>query len=315
MENQAVSVVIPARNAAPDLKTVLQAIFAQQIDRPVEVIVVSDGSTDATVEVARQFPCRVIETGASSGNPARARNIGADAANGDPIVFLDADCTPRVNWLRGLLTAHAAGNAVVGGAIDMPTGMSFTARADYLCGFYLVHSKRPGGPVPHHPPPNLSFTRDAYLASGGFSEKWPFYYTNEEREPLARLRESGCSIAFEPTAIVEHRNRPGFLALLRRHYRWGFTAIESKHSTRSTRMAWLYRWPVLTVIFVPALVAAQSVLIIILWLRYAVFEVLLHIPTIIISRIAYGLGMIAGAIDWQIRRLGGVNTGKRWRLP
>lgn len=310
-----VSVVIPVKNAESGIADVLRSVFGQQIDAPLDVVVVNDGSTDSTVEQASQFPCRVVSTPAGNGSPARARNLGARESRGDPIVFLDADCIPQPGWLHAILKAHDEGHAVVGGAIDMPPGLSFTARADYLCGFYLVHGQCPRGAVPHHPPPNLSFRRDAFLASGGFSEAWPLYYTNEEREPLARLRGLGESIVFEPDAAVQHYNRPGLVALLRRHYRWGFTSIESKHSTRSARMAWLYRWPLVTALFVPALAIGHSVFIIGLWLRHGHLEIVIQIPLVLLSRIAYAAGMLAGVTDWYKRRLTRSQTAKHWGSP
>ena len=315
MNETPVSVVIPARNSGTDITDVLTAVFGQQVDAPLDVVVVDDGSSDNTVSLANHFPCRVISSPAGSGSPARARNLGARESRGDPIVFLDSDCIAQPGWLKAILQAHGEGHAVVGGAIDMPPGLSFTARADYLCGFYLVHGQCPRGPVPHHPPPNLSFRRNAFVASGGFSEAWPLYYTNEERQPLARLREMRESILFEPDAAVQHRNRPGLFAMLKRHYRWGFTAIESKHSTRSARMAWLYRWPLVTALSVPILAIGHSVFIVGLWLRHGRFEIILHVPLVLISRIAYGIGMLAGVADWYRRRLTHAQPANRWGSP
>lgn len=315
MNEVLVSVVIPARNAESGIAAVLRSVFEQEVDVALDVIVVDDSSSDGTIALANQFPCRVFSSTIGTGSPARARNLGAQESRGDPIVFLDADCIAQPGWLQAILRAHAEGHSVVGGAIDMPSGLSFTARADYLCGNYLVHGQRPREPVPHHPPPNLSFRRDAFFASGGFSEAWPLYYTNEEREPLARLRAMGESICFEPEAVVEHRNRSGVLPMLRRHYRWGFTSIESKHSTRSARMAWLYRWPLVTALFVPVLVICQSILIIGLWLRYGRFEIIVQIPLVLISRVAYAVGMLAGVVDWYRRRLTRTKTAKRWGAP
>lgn len=307
-----VSVVIPARNAAAMISEVLRSVFDQDIDRELEVIVVDDGSHDDTAALAKKFPCRVVRRQATFGNPAAARNLGARETPGDPLVFLDSDCVARPGWLSAILRAHERGNAVVGGAIDMPEGLSFTARADYLCGFYLVHGRRPPARVPHHPPPSLSFRRDAFFGSGGFSESWPLYYTNEERAPLGRVRGQGGSIVFEPAAVVEHYNRPGLTAMLRRHYRWGFTSIESKSSTGSARVAWLYRCPPLTALLVPALAFCHSVMIVALWLRHGKTEIIWHVPLVLVSRGAYGCGMLAGVVDWYRRRMTKRSAARRW---
>ena len=178
-----VSVVIPARNEARSIASVIHAV---QASRPaglaLEIIVVDDGSTDDTVGVARAAGVRILELGPNpdGGNPARARNRGAAIAQGDPIVFLDADCTPAAGWLARLLAAHEAGRQVVGGSLDLPRHLPASARCDYYCGWYHVHSARRAGVVPNHPPGNLSVRRQLFADSVGFTEQHPVAYAHEE---------------------------------------------------------------------------------------------------------------------------------------
>ena len=150
-----ISVVIPARNEAAGIGDLVRSVLAQRpARRELEVIVVDDASSDETVAAAREAGARVLALGAgtNTGNPALARNRGAAIAAGDPIVFLDADCTPRPGWLDRLLEAHEAGADVVGGSLDLPPGLPAMARCDYYCGWYHVHSRRRPGEVPSHPP-------------------------------------------------------------------------------------------------------------------------------------------------------------------
>ena len=91
----AVSVVIPARNAARTLDAQLQALAAQRFPAEWEVLVSDNGSTDATravaVEWAGRIPLlRVIDASARPGASA-ARNLGAAAAHGELLLFCDAD--------------------------------------------------------------------------------------------------------------------------------------------------------------------------------------------------------------------------------
>ena len=165
------SVIIPARNEAANIANVIKAILQQTPDRgKLEVILVDDGSTDNTVEIARTAGAVVIEAGLteSAGNPAAARNRGATEARGDPLIFLDADCVVGEGWLQAILAAHARGETIVGGSLALPAGLSVTARCDYYCGWYLVHPRRPAGYVPHQPAPNLSIRRVVFFDSSGF---------------------------------------------------------------------------------------------------------------------------------------------------
>src|SRR3954469_11490340 len=99
------SVVIPARDAAPTLGRVLDALAAQE-PAPLEVIVVDDGSTDETAAVAAQRGARVLSTGGGlfAGG---ARNLGWQEARGDAVVFLDADVVPAPGWGAGVARALA----------------------------------------------------------------------------------------------------------------------------------------------------------------------------------------------------------------
>jgi GT2 family glycosyltransferase len=84
-----VSVIIPNYNSAQTLDACLQSVYAQTYP-PHEVIVVDDRSTDASPEIARRYPCRLVEN-AVNGGVSVARNAGAAVATGDVLFFLDAD--------------------------------------------------------------------------------------------------------------------------------------------------------------------------------------------------------------------------------
>lgn len=85
-----VSVIIPAYNAESFLHHAIESALAQT-HRVFEIIVVDDGSSDATSDVAGRYPVTVIKK--KNGGPASARNTGIDAATGEWIAFLDHDDT------------------------------------------------------------------------------------------------------------------------------------------------------------------------------------------------------------------------------
>jgi glycosyltransferase involved in cell wall biosynthesis len=297
-----VSVVIPARNEAARIVEVLRAVQRQEARcAELEIILVDDGSSDATAALARETGVEVVEMRAAgeAGNPAAARNRGARLSRGDPIVFLDADCVVAEGWLEALLEAHDRGATVVGGSLALPPGLPASARCDYYCGWYLIHPAAPGGRVPHHPPPNLSVRREAFLGTAGFSDQPPLDYTNEERLWQGELQAAGHHIYFEPRAIAYHFNRPGFGNLMRRNYRWGYTAVEAKSQSGAARLAWIYRHPWFVILGSPLLALGHTAFILGCWMRAAILEPLWMSPAILVSRIAYVGGMSVGALRWM----------------
>lgn len=98
-----VTCIIPAYNAAPYLAAAVESVRAQRY-RPVEIIVVDDGSTDGTPDIAKSFGDAVTAVRQANQGPVVARNRGLDAANGAYIAFLDADDL----WLPDKLSRQMA---------------------------------------------------------------------------------------------------------------------------------------------------------------------------------------------------------------
>jgi glycosyltransferase involved in cell wall biosynthesis len=95
-----VSVVIPARDAERYLSEAIESVLGQT-HRPLETILVDDGSTDATAAIASSFgsSVRVLSRGPGPGNVGAARTLGADSARGSALAFLDADDRWEPPWL------------------------------------------------------------------------------------------------------------------------------------------------------------------------------------------------------------------------
>jgi glycosyltransferase involved in cell wall biosynthesis len=102
MESKLVSVIIPVYNGAMYLAEALDSVFAQDY-RPLEVMVVDDGSTDDTAAVAKKYRQTIYLCQANQGPPA-ARNAGLKHCTGDLIAFLDSDDL----WVPGKLSMQAA---------------------------------------------------------------------------------------------------------------------------------------------------------------------------------------------------------------
>ena len=95
------SVIVPARDAEATIGRTLAALAAQRIAEPYEVIVVDDGSRDATAAIARAAAGPVTVLTQDASGPAAARNLGVGHARGDRLAFCDADVFPaQAGWPR-----------------------------------------------------------------------------------------------------------------------------------------------------------------------------------------------------------------------
>ncbi len=157
-----VSVVIPVKDDDRELRRCLTALEAQSL-RPDEIIVVDNRSADDSADVARDAGARVIRCD-TPGIPAAASR-GYDAAHGDVILRLDADCIPAEEWVEVMVDAFQRRPdvaAFTGGAafIDGPPRLRSVAAAVYLGSYLAVGFAALG-----HPPlfgSNLAFRRDAW---------------------------------------------------------------------------------------------------------------------------------------------------------
>jgi GT2 family glycosyltransferase len=182
----------------------------------IEVIVVDNGSAeDPTPAVQRVYPAaRVILNGRNLGFAA-GNNVGAAAASGDYLVFLNDDTRARSDWLRELVDtaerhkAAAAASYILdwsGERIDfVDASMNFQGK-----GFQL-HYDTPAGSVPLEEK-RLLFAcgcallaeRNVFTEAGGWDEGTFAYY--EDVELGWRLNLLGHSIVFAPRAVVHHKH-------------------------------------------------------------------------------------------------------------
>lgn len=196
------TVIIPAKDAAATLPACLDALAAlHAVEGGFEVVVVDDGSTDATRAIAVDHPvvARVLD-GCGRG-PGAARNAGASATDSAVLAFTDADCVPEPGWLGAGLAALDAGADVVQGAVR-PAGpmgpFDRSVSVTTLSGLFETA--------------NLVVRREWFTRVGGF-EPWLSPQRSKELAEDAwlgwRMRRAGARVVFTADAVVAHAVFPG----------------------------------------------------------------------------------------------------------
>jgi O-antigen biosynthesis protein len=213
-----VSVVICAYNAADTLEDCLASL--DRLTYPdYEVILVNDGSRDATGDIARRHTrVRIIDV--PNAGLSAARNVGLAEARGEIIAYTDADTRVDPDWLTFLIQPFQTSDVVGSGGpnvvpADDPPIAQCVARA-------------PGGPThvllddriaEHVPGCNMAFRRDALLAIGGFN---PIYLrAGDDVDVCWRLQARGWRIGFSAAALVWHHHRASVNAYWRQQVGYG----------------------------------------------------------------------------------------------
>ncbi|WP_347976366.1 glycosyltransferase family 2 protein [Microbacterium sp. ProA8] len=202
-----ISVVIPVKDDDTELARCLGALARQTVPAD-EVIVVDNGSTDASAAVARAFGARLVRC-ETPGIPA-ASAAGYDAAGGDVILRLDADCVPDESWTAAMAAAFAARPdvaAFTGGArfIDGPPPLRAPLATLYLGAYAAVMI-----PTLGHLPlfgSNLGLRREAWLGIRSSVHRDPELHDDMdlafhlgERGRIRRLSGARMGISMRPFA-------------------------------------------------------------------------------------------------------------------
>ena len=196
-----VSVVIPVRNGVPQLARLLDALHAQEGVTPVEVIVVDNASTDATVALATNHPIKPLVVSEPGIGSYRARNTGAAHATGEILAFTDADCLPNPRWLLEGLTALEHADLAGGGVVPV-TGPNPSVWAHYDATFYLRQEHNVGGGFAATA--NLFVKRATFDKVDGFNAD---FVSGGDHDFSIRARAVGAELVYAPNASVEHTCR------------------------------------------------------------------------------------------------------------
>ncbi|MDB9372529.1 glycosyltransferase [Nodularia sphaerocarpa] len=207
-----ISVIIPVHNGGESFRQCLSSIGAS-ISQPTEVIVVADGDTESG-QVAADWGAKVINV-KEKGGPAQARNLGAAAAQGEIIFFVDADVAiapDTINQVRLAFAEDANLGAVIGSYDDAPGASNFLSQYKNLFHHYT-----------HQNANEDAFTfwgacgairRDIFLAMGGFDKSYRRPCV-EDIELGYRLKAAGYKIRLDKALQVKHLKRWGIVSLVK----------------------------------------------------------------------------------------------------
>jgi glycosyltransferase involved in cell wall biosynthesis len=262
------AVVICSLNGETGVRRCLDALSRQTIRQRLEIIVVDDGSTDGTSDVAGAHGARVIRHSVNRGLAA-ARNSGVRAASAPLVAFLDDDCEPEPEWAERLVAAYSEGVIGVGGPILPEAPASFTtdflkrhnplrpleltlAKSNKLGYRFYLYLKQQLTPLESNGQravyalvgANMSFRRQAVIDAGWFDER--FRFGGEESDLCHTLAHvfPASRLVFTPSARVMHHFEPSLRDTLRRSRSYGIGSARLFRKWPSMGPTF-FPWPVL----------------------------------------------------------------------
>ena len=206
MKNK-VSVIIPSFNEEKYIELCIRSVL--QSEYPLlEIIVVDNGSSDRTVDIARQFDIELlIKPGVKVG---AVRNAGVAEARGDIVIFLDADCLVSKNWISEGVAKLESGLDGVGGLYDLRENPSWVEKAWVLeNGSSLSQSAFVGGCI--------FIKKRVFEDVGGFNERLS---AGEDCDLSNRLRDKGYGIEIDSSLNVVHLGYPNTLSDFIKRQAW-----------------------------------------------------------------------------------------------
>ncbi|MGO9014745.1 MAG: glycosyltransferase family 2 protein [Dissulfurispiraceae bacterium] len=196
-----ISVIIPNYNGSATIGKCLESVFESSYGN-FEVVVVDDCSSDNSVKIIKQFPCRLIEL-KTHGGAAKARNAGALHSSGEVFFFIDADCLLSIDTLSlaNRAISEAGPDTVIGGTYTpIPYDKDFfsTFQSVFIHYFEIKNTRRPDYVATHA----MVISAETFRKYDGFNED--FLPILEDVEFSHRLNRGGCRLVMDPGITVRH---------------------------------------------------------------------------------------------------------------
>ena len=221
---RAVTLYIPSYNVAATLAPTIEGALAQTY--PIaEILVINDGSTDATVEIASRYAGRNVRVvnHAKNRGLAAARNTAFAEAKTELVAALDGDCIAHPEWLATLVAYLEDPTIVAAGGRLIETVLNCTADRFRKC-----YMNQDWGLSVRRDPQfmygnNSVMRREAVLAAGGYDER---HRTNGEDFAVSQnLAKAGWHTVYDPQATVRHLRSDTTRSVLEgfwRYWRFGY---------------------------------------------------------------------------------------------
>ena len=200
-----ISTIVPVYNGAPYLADALESVLSQEY-RPLELVVVDDGSVDGSAEIARAYGGRIRYHYQPNRGAGAARNAGVDLATGEYFAFLDADDL----WTAGKLERQMKALDADGSA-DMAFGHVQQFVSPDVTDAVRRRVKCPPGKMPGRVPGTILVRRDAFCRVGSFSSG-----IGEAVEWTLRAVDIGMRSIMLPDVVLRRRLHAGNSARLSR---------------------------------------------------------------------------------------------------
>jgi GT2 family glycosyltransferase len=221
-----VTAAIPCYNGASFLGGAIESLLAQT--RPAEeILVIDDGSTDGSVEIARNYPVALVQHGNNRGLAA-ARNTAISRAQCDIIAFLDVDAVAAPDWLEVLLSGYEPHIGGVGGQ-GIEANIHSLADRWRQAHASQNHGQRPKE-VEYLVGLCMSFRREALERVGGFD--LAFRTNGEDMDIGMRLTAAGYRLRYVPEARVYHQRTDDEASLKRTMSAWYSAAYSARRVNR-----------------------------------------------------------------------------------
>ena len=232
------TVVVPVRNGEETIAQCLSALVAQDVpSEDYEVIVVDDGSRDNTARIVQQFAAvRLIQQ--PPRGPAAARNRGIEEARCRLVLFTDADCCPKSDWVRQLVSALERTDAAGAKGIYATRQRSLVAR--FVQVEYETKCRRlaKADSIDFIDTYSAAYLRSVLQEVGGFDERFTLP-SCEDQELSFRVAERGYRLIYVPAAVVDHQHADSVGAYARKKYRIGYwkALVLARHPAKIGRDA------------------------------------------------------------------------------